>query len=276
MHELAAPKLWYSRKNGWIQGPFTEEQIRQLYVQSYLHKTDQISCTPSGPWSRINATPAVLTPEKAPPVDPRPTGPKWECPSATAGSVDFGTLQLLAATGLLRSTDNIRLLPDGNWQHAQSVRGLFGGKREWCTACGSYIHAEDPCCPNCKATQPPYEHTLAAASLACGVVATIWQLITFVAIALLVQARGNILTLPAEEKFPQIFTLTTFPTLWLAIVSIILGVNARKAIRCGRAAPEELSLCNLGLAFGVTSLAVAGMTSIAAVAYGLSHFRLTP
>jgi hypothetical protein len=91
-----------------------------------------------------------------------------------------------------------------------------------------------------------------------------------------VQTRGNILTLPAEEKFPQIFTLTTFPTLWLAIVSIILGINARKAIRCGRAAPEELSLCNLGLTFGVTSLAVAGMTSIAAVAYGLSHFRLTP
>ena len=122
------PSVWYVRKNGWVQGPFTSSLMRHMYATSWVGAVDRVATAPGGPWRELRNV-MDLAGESAD-EQPQPVEGGWEVASPLlrlGQPVKFGMLQIYAAAGKLKPTDLVRQLPDGDWQPAGKVEGVFGG-----------------------------------------------------------------------------------------------------------------------------------------------------
>lgn len=268
--------VWYVRKGGWVQGPFTEGLVRHMYATAWIGAVDRVSTEPGGPWRELRNFPQLLD-EVGDASGERAKASGWEIASPTLRgtcSVEIGMLQMFAAAGRLRPSDLVRRLPDGEWQPARLVDGVFGGRRAWCTACNAAIGNDRSRCGSCGAIQPDYEPSLAAVGLVCGVVAFIWTIVAFVAVALVAARRATVLGIAMDQWFPQVFALTLVASLWLAIVAVVLGQKSLAAVRSGRSAPADAGQASLSLTLGWLTLGCLVLIGVGVSAFSLPYFRL--
>lgn len=274
MSTLLEP-VWYVRKNGWVQGPFTASLMRQMYATSWLGAVDRVASEQAGPWRELREFPDLLNQE--PGGLPQPVAGGWEIaspllPSATP--VELGMLQMFAAAGRLRPNDLVRRLPNGEWQPAQLVEGVFGGRRAWCMACGTPLGNDPQVCQTCRATQPDYEPSLATVSLVCGLVAFAWTVVALLAVTTLAMRRATVFEYAMDESFPQAYALTLVAPLWLAIAAAVLGHGAISAVRSGRSTPADSGQATMGLILSWGTLFLLLLTGIGVVAFSLPYFRV--
>lgn len=270
--------FWYVRKNGWVQGPFTEDLMRRMYAVSSVGAVDLVARDKTGPWHELRKF-SELTDgnvdgalEAALPL----SAEGWEVASSNLprGPFELGMLQMSAARGQLQPHDLVRRLPNGTWQAARTVEGVFGGRRSWCMACGNPLGANLSVCKACGAAQPDYETSLATVALVCGLVAFAWHLVAFLAVTALAARRATIFGYAMEESFPQAYALTLVAPLWLAFVAVISGNGALKAIRSGRSAPADAEHATTGMILGWTTLGALLLIGVGVVAFSLPYFRV--
>ena len=265
--------VWYIRKSGWVQGPFTQALVRHMYATSWLGAIDRISTSPTGPWREVRQFPEIMRELPGGYLPPAERG--WEVASPTLvykQPVEFGMLQIFAAAGRLRPKDLVRRLPDGPWQPAEAVEGVFGGRRGWCTACGASLGSRTGPCPSCEAAQPDYDPSLARVAFVAGVVALAWYWIALVVVTVLAFKRMTVWGIALDEQFPLAFLLSLIPSLWLACVAALLGGWASESVRRGRASPADLDVAAMGITFGWSTLALLLLTAVAVVAFSLPYF----
>lgn len=129
---LATPTptpVWYVRKNGWLQGPFSPALVRQMYASAWIGAVDRVGRSRTGPWQEVREVPELT----ATAGDERCPAPAegWEVASPLLSirePVEFGVLQMFAVAGRLLPNDLVRRMPDGDWQPARLVGGIFGGQ----------------------------------------------------------------------------------------------------------------------------------------------------
>jgi hypothetical protein len=267
---------WYVRKRGWTQGPFTREQIRQMYATSLISRIDRVANSQAGPWLPLHAI-RELGGEQEPTLLPHESEDDWEIASPglpRSQPVSFGMLQMLAASGKLAPADLVRRLGDVGWRPASDFPGIFGGPRGWCTACGAAIEFETRTCPTCSAHQPAFEPSMASFALTCGAVAWIWTIVATASVVSLALRRFTILGVAVDEHFPQVFAVVLAPAALLVVWAIILGRVARTAVREGRSAPVHLSHAVRGEWLGWTACLLLALVVVAVTAFSVAHFRL--
>jgi len=118
--------VWYVRKNGWVQGPFTGDLMRRMYAVSAVGAVDLVARDKTGPWHELRKF-SELTDENVDRTSegaPRFSAKCWEVASSNLprGPFELGMLQMYAARGLLQPHDLVRRLPDGTWQAARTPR----------------------------------------------------------------------------------------------------------------------------------------------------------
>jgi hypothetical protein len=270
--------VWYVRKNGWVQGPFTESLVRQMYATAWIGAVDRVAPDPGGPWRELR-THATLTDEAGSEAAPRHAISGWEIASTTfrgTGPVEVGMLQMFAATGRLRPTDHVRRLPDGEWQTARSVDGVFGGRRAWCTACNMALGGNRRKCDSCGAIQPDFEPSLALVALVCGVLAAAWVLVAFVVVTVLATRRATILGAAMDQSFPQAYILTLVAPTWLAVMAAWLGQRSLDAVRTGRSAPADAGQASVARVLGWATLGCLLLIGVGVTAFSFPYFRVVP
>ncbi|MCE9629120.1 MAG: hypothetical protein K8S94_00165 [Planctomycetia bacterium] len=183
-------------------------------------------------------------------------------------------LQMYAARGLLQPHDLVRRLPDGTWQAARSVEGVFGGRRSWCMACSKTLGADLAVCKSCGAVQPGYETSLATVALVCGLIAFVWHIIAFLAITALAARRATVFGYAMDESFPHAFALTLVGPLLLAVVAVVCGHDALSAVSLGRAAPADADFATKGMVLGRATLGALLLIAVGVVAFSLPYFRV--
>lgn len=267
--------VWYFRKNGWVQGPFKAELVRQMYATSWIGAVDRVSSDPDGPWRELRDIPELVAQDASEAPSSRTDG--WEIASPLLPSgkpVELGILQILAASGRLGPNDLVRRLPDGDWEPARLVEGVFGGRRSWCMACGMSLGNDRRSCATCGAGQPDYEPSLATVAFVCGLVAFAWHVVASIAVTTLAARRATVFGFAMEESFPQAFVLTLIAPFWLAIVAVVLGHGALRAVRSGRSTPADSGQATAGLILGWVTLALLLLTAVGIVAFSLPYFRV--
>jgi hypothetical protein len=266
--------VWYVRKNGWVQGPFTGDLMRRMYAVSCVGAVDLAARDKTGPWREVR-TFTELTDGYIADASPAKAG-GWEVASSDLpqGAVELGMLQMYAARGILQPHDLVRRLPDGTWQAAGTVEGVFGGRRSWCMACSNPLGANLAACKVCGAAQPGYETSLAAVALVCGLIGFIWHLIALLAITMLAARRATVFGYAMDESFPQAFALTLVGPLWLAIVAVVCGHGALSAVRLGRSSPADADFATKGMILGWATLGVLVLIGVGVVAFSLPYFRV--
>jgi hypothetical protein len=267
--------VWYVRKNGWVQGPFTADLMRRMYEMSWLGAVDRVASRPNGPWSALRDFPELLNEGGTDSATQPREG--WEIASPLLPSqtpIELGMLQMFAAAGRLRQNDLVRKLPDGEWQPARLVEGVFGGRRSWCTACSSPLGNDRKTCSACGAVQPDYEPSLATIALVCGLVAFAWDVLALLTITTLAVRRSTVFGFAMEESFPQAFLLMLVTPLWLAIVAVTLGHSALRAVRSGRSRPADSGSATIGMILGWVTLGLLLLTGVGVVAFSLPYFRV--
>lgn len=269
------PSVWYVRKNGWVQGPFTGSLVRHMYATSWVGATDRVSQSPEGPWQELRQF-MELVDENAEETQPRVAG-GWEVASPLLPSgqpVEFGMLQMFAAARRLMPSDLVRQLPDGGWRPARQIKGVFGGRRFYCTACGTSLGSDIRACPSCGAVQPDYELSLATVTLVCGILAMAWYMIAIGTVTVLAIQQATIYGIAFDEHFPQAYLLSLMPSFWLSIVALWLGGWACEAVRTGRSSPADTETLTLSAKLGWATLALLLLTAVAVVAFSLPFFRM--
>jgi hypothetical protein len=267
------PPVWYVRKNGWVQGPFTRSLMRHMYATSWVGAVDRVATAPGGPWRELR-TVIDLADEPAD-APPPPVAGGWEVASPllrSGQSVELGMLQMFVAAGRLKPTDLVRQLPDGNWQPAGTIEGLFGGRRSWCTACGVSLGGDYRACRSCGAIQPSYEPSLATVSLVCGILAVAWYFIAIVSVTVLAIGQMTVYEIAVDEHFPLAYLLALMPSLWLSVVALWLGQWASDSVRIGRSSPADERTASFGMTLGSVTLGLLLLTGVAVVAFSLPFF----
>jgi len=267
--------VWYVRKNGWVQGPFTGSLVRRMYATSWVGATDRVAQTPAGPWQELRQFPELVN-ENAGETQPCVTD-RWEvaAPLLPSGQpVEFGMLQMFAAAGRLTPKDLVRRFPDGVWQRAGHTRGIFGGRRFCCTACGASLGDCTRACQSCGAIQPGYEPSLATAALVCSILGLAWYWIAIITVTALAIQQATVSGIALDEHFPQAYLLTLMPSFWLSIVALWFGAWAYEAVRTGRSSPADAETVALGSKLGWATLALLLLTFVAVVAFSLPFFRM--
>jgi len=273
---LATPTpapVWYVRKNGWLQGPFSPALVRQMYASAWIGAVDRVGRSRTGPWQEVREVPELT----AAGGDERSLAPAdgWEVASpllSIGQPVEFGMLQMFAAAGRLRPNDLVRRLPDGPWVPARLVGGVFGGRRVWCTACNAALDGDADACAACGAAQPGYEPSLATVALFCGVVAIIWYWIAIFAVTTLAVFHGRIYDVDLTENFPGAYLLTLAPSFWLATLAVWFGSQAVRDVRAGRIAPADASPASKAATLGWLTLGLLLLAAVAVVAFALPFF----
>lgn len=274
-HTPSDQSFWYVRKHGWVQGPFTSDLMRRMYGTSWLGPVDRVSHDRTGPWREFREFPDLIG--QAADESPAPVTDGWEVapPLMPAGvALDLGMLQMLAATGRLRPQDRVRRQPDGAWQPARLVEGIFGGRRAWCIACRTPTEATHQTCTNCGAAQPEYEPSFATVSMVCGLIAFVWHLVAVSAIFMLAVQRITVLGSSIDESFPQALVVTLIAPFWLAIFAVVLGHGAVAAVGSGRSPPADRAGARAGMILGWATLACLLVTVIGVVSFSLPNFRI--
>ena len=269
------PSVWYVRKNGWVQGPFTSSLMRHMYATSWVGAVDRVATAPGGPWRELRNV-MDLAGESADAAPP-PVAGGWEVASPllpSGQSVALGRLQMFVAAGRLKPTDLVRQLPDGDWQPAGKIEGVFGGRRSWCTACGVSLGSDSHVCRSCGAMQPSYEPSLATVSLVCGVLAVACYFIAIVSVTVLAIGRATVYEIAVDEQFPLAYLLTLMPSLWLAGIALWLGQWASESVRTGRSSPADKGYSSFGMTLGWVTLGLLLLTGVAVVAFSLPFFGM--
>jgi hypothetical protein len=274
---IATPttSVWYVRKNGWVQGPFSPTLVRQMYSSAWIGAVDRVGRSRTGPWEEVREVPELRS-AAAEEGFPAPAD-GWEVASPLLSMdqpVEFGMLQMFAAAGRLRPNDLVRRLPDGVWERAGHVGGIFGGRRVWCTACGASLDGHGGACAACGAAQPGYEWSLADVAMFCGVVGCLWYWIALFAVTMPAIFHGRIYDVELTENFPGAYLLAFSPSFWLAVLAVWFGRVAVKDVRAGRAAPAEASPASTGLALGWFTLGLLLLATVAVVAFSLPFFGI--
>ena len=267
--------FWYVRKNGWVQGPFTADQMRRMYGTSWLGPVDRVATDRTGPWRGFREVPELVGHTSADVPSQGDDG--WEVapPLMPAGTpMELGMLQMLAATGRLRPHDLVRRHPDGEWQPARLVQGVFGGRRAWCMACGTQIDTGHDVCPECGAKQPDYEPSFATVSLVCGVLAFASHVIAVPVILTMAARRMTVFGSAMDESFPQALVLTLIAPVWLALVAVVLGRGAIAAVRSGRSSPADRGRARAGMILGWAALGCLLVTVTGVISFSLPYFRI--
>jgi hypothetical protein len=266
--------VWYVRKNGWVQGPFTGDLMRRMYAVSCVGAVDLAARDQTGPWREVR-TFTELT-DGCIAEAPIATAEGWEVASSDLppGPVELGMLQMYAARRILQPHDLVRRLPDGAWQAAGTVKGVFGGRRSWCMACSNPLGANLAACKVCGAAQPGYETSLATVALVCGLIGFIWHLIALLAVTMLAARRATVFGYAIDESFPQAFALTLVGPLWLALVAVVCGYGALSAISQGRSSPADADFATKGMILGWATLGMSVLIGVGAVAFSLPYFRV--
>lgn len=270
---MITPSVWYVRKNGWVQGPFTDRLVRHMYATSWVGAVDRVATAPCGPWRELRNV-MDLAGESADAAPPPVVG-GWEVASPLLRSgqpVEFGMLQMFVAAGRLKPTDLVRQLPDGDWQPAGKIEGIFGGRRSWCTACGVSLGNESQVCQSCGAMQPSYEPSLATVSLVCSILAVAWYFIAIVSVTVLALGQVTVYEIAMDQHFPLVYLLTLMPSLWLSVVALWLGQWASESVRTGRSSPEDTGYVSFGMTLGGVTLGLLLLTGVAIVAFSLPFF----
>lgn len=266
---------WFVRKAGWVQGPMRLESLRHMYAAGWVHALDLVAKSVSGPWCEARECSDLQGNVDAfPPNGAETASADWECASATvacAAPVTFAMLQMLAAAGRLRPSDLVRHVPDGEWDQARRVGGIFGGKRAWCAACGRALEGGVGRC-RCGAPQPEYEASLAHVALVCGGLAAVLFSVVVVMVPWLGWRGAVVLDVAISEKFPQVFAVTLAPVALLATMAVVLDRMTLKAIEVGRVAPGERSTANVGLWLGVATCIALLLATVAIGFFSLAYF----
>ena len=270
----ALQTFWYVRKNGWVQGPFTGDLMRRMYAVSSVGAVDLVARDKTGPWHELRKF-SELTDGYIADASPV-TAEGWEVASSDLppGPVELGMLQMYAARGILQPHDLVRRLPDGTWQAAGTVEGVFGGRRSWCMACSNPLGVNLAACKVCGAAQPGYETSLATVAMVCGLIAFIWHLIALLAVTTLAARRATVFGYAMEESFPQAFALTLVGPLWLALVAVVCGHGALSAVRLGRSSPADAGFATKGMILGWATLGMSILIGVGVVAFSLPYFRV--
>lgn len=269
------PFNWYVRKSGWVQGPYTGDQIRSMYALTWLGPSDRVSEHQKGPWRPLRSCLTLIASSEPPAADGVPRA-RWEIASGSIGvdqPVEIGMLQILAAAGRLRLDDRVREVPGGTWIPARLVEGVFGGRRAWCSACGQRLADNRRNCHACGAVQPDYEPSLATVAFVCGILGFAWYAIAFVAVTMLAINRSTVYGVAIDARFPQVHAICLMPALWLAAVAVVVGRMASIAIQSGRSAPADAGQARIGTWLGWATVALLTLTGVGIAAYSAGSFR---
>lgn len=268
---------WFVRKAGWVQGPLRLESLRHMYAAGWVHSLDHVATTVSGPWCEARECPDLHTQVDAladPPDGTETASADWEFASAAvacAAPVTFAMLQMLAAAGRLLPGDLVRHMPDGEWEQARRVGGIFGGQRAWCAACGRALEGNWSRC-RCGAPQPEYEASLANLALVCGGLAAVLFFVVVFLVTWLGWRRAVVLDVVISEKFPQVFAVSLAPVAFLATMAVIVGRKTLKALGVGRVAAGDRSAAWLGLWLGVATWIMLLLATVAIGFFSLAYF----
>lgn len=265
---------WYVRKNGWVEGPFTGDMVRHRHPNSVIGAVDLVAMAPKRPWAELRSHGGVL--QSLSGVKSSAVG-DWEVatPLLPAGQrVELGLLQMYAAQGRLKPGDLVRRHPDGACHAAGSVGGLFGGRRSWCTACGSPLGADFRRCQSCRSLQPDYEPYFAVAVFVCATVGLACYFVAIVSATTLAVRETTVYDIPMGERFPIAYAVTLVPAFCLAVVAIGLGGVSRKPVQSGRSDPGHSKTLSFGMTLGWTTVVLIVLTGTAVVAFSIPFFGL--
>lgn len=272
----AESAYWFVRKSGWVQGPLTLDALRHMYAAGWVLAVDSVATATAGPWREARECSELRGGDHevadAPAVGM--AGAEWEFASsavACSEAVSFAMLQMLAASGRLRPKDLVRQLPGGDWQQAQQVAGIFGGRRAWCTACGRALEGDATAC-SCGAPQPEYEPSLAAVSMVCGGVALLLFCGVVATVTWLAWRGSTVFDVPMAERFPAVFGVALAPVAFLAALAVAVGKITMTSIDFGRAAPSDLGAARTGFWLGTVSIVLLVLAAVAIFFYSLAFF----
>ena len=264
--------VWWFRTGLHEKGPFTLITLKEQCKLHFISPTTLVSKNNKSIWTVAADYPELWGYEINEPPDE--TG-RWRIAAAEHSertSFDFSTLQMYAAQQWLRRHDLVRELPDGDWQKAFDVTGLFIGQRQWCIACGLQLYDDYAICSGCGKEQPDYEHTNATAAL---ILATLGLLVYTGGIFLLafaIRAEWMIMDSRVDEHYLEIFTILLIVTAGFATMSIFLGMYATKAICEGRDSPQFARRGVLATRMGLVTASLVIATIVAIIAFTFRHF----
>jgi hypothetical protein len=249
--------------------------MRSMYATAWLGAVDRVANDQTGPWRELREFPELTGGGGG---EARPTPAEaWEIDSPLlpcSGPVELGMLQMLAAVGRLKQTDRIRRVPDGDWQEARAVAGVFGGRRSWCMACGGPLRSDPLACQTCGASQPDSEQSFATVAFVCGLVSIIWLIVAFLAVTALAWRRVTVLGVDMTEWFPHAYAVLLIGPLWLALVAVILGHGARDAVSAGRSPPANAEQAEQGEHLGLITLCLLLLIGVGVAAFSLPYFHI--
>ncbi len=187
-------------------------------------------------------------------------------------SHEFAMLQMYAAQGFLRRKDLVKELPNGSWQAAGGVPGIFDGRRQWCVRCGAQL-IDYSRCSHCNAVQPDYAPTNSTGAFVIGILALAFYFVGVLLLSAAIYNDWTVMGAGIEEHFLEFFLIVLAVPLGLASMAIFFGLYARTAIQKGRDSPAFLGRALWGLRFGIASASLVAVTLIALIGFGVRHFN---
>lgn len=273
----SASPHWFVRKAGWVQGPLTIESLRHMYAAGWVQSLDAVASDAAGPWCEARACEALqgqIPRAGEPPVETDAAAADWEFASTTAACtepVTFAMLQMLAAAGRLRPNDLVRRMPNGEWEPARKVAGIFGGQRAWCAACGRALNESGKHC-RCGAPQPDYEPSLSNISLVCGGLAAVLLPVIIALVTGLAWRGIVIMDVVISDQFPYVFAVMLAPVAFLASIALVLGRITIVAIGLGRVAPKARSAATAGFWLGVATWISLLLAAVSITFFSIAYF----
>lgn len=266
----AGKQLWWFRAGAIAQGPFVFETMQQFCLNESIAPTTLVSPDGRNSWS-VAASFRELWGFEEP--EPGEIG-RWQVARAEnpdSDSFDFATLQMYAAQGWLRTRDLVRELPDGTWQSAENVTGLFAGRRQWCIRCGLQLTDYDRC-HGCGAEQPDYDKTDSTPSLILGWSGMLLYVAGMVLAFFAITGEWTVMDARVDEHYPEVFSLLLVLPLGISAMAMFLGFYAQSAICKGRDSPQFLRRAIWGSRLGISTTILIGLTVVAVVAFSVRHF----
>lgn len=262
---------WWFRVAAFEKGPFTFEVMQQFCNMHSISPTTLVSADGRQNWGIAAGYRELWGFEPEPESEEKG---RWQVARAEepeSTSFDFATLQMYAAQGWLRRKDLVRELPDGTWQPAENVTGLFAGRRQWCIRCGLQLTDYD-CCHGCGVDQPDYDKTNSTPALVLGWSGMLLYLAGMILAAFAIAGEWTIMDTRVDEHYPEVFSLLLITPLGISAMAIFLGVYAQVAIRLGRDSPQFLRSAVWGSRLGIATIGLVGLTVVALVAFSVRHF----
>lgn len=268
-----SPQVWYVRKHGWVQGPFTGSLLRRMYATAAVGAVDRVATAPTGPWDELRRFPDLLDDSSNAGEGHSPGGWEVAAPLLPVGRpMEIGLLHIYAAEGRLKPNDLVRQVPDGDWHPAETIQGLFGGRRSWCTACGSQLGQEYRTCQACGSAQPDYETSAASAVFVCAAVGLACYWIAIITITVLALRGTTVYDIPLDEQFPIAYLMALAPCFCLSTIAIGLGRWTSRSAFPGRSSPDDADTLSFGLTLAWTTLGLLLLTGTSVVAFSLPFF----